>query len=391
MGTVRKLGIAWQVGVPSGWGTYGLNLALALADRGVAPELFFKAADLQLPEADAARLGSALARQPENYAAFRARAGPFAFPMLHALGDKLDLPAPLQALRGAPDIGVVFFESAVIPPENIDAAKRFAVIVAGSSWNAEVLQRHGLTAVRNCPQGVDLKLFTPAPKQGRFGDKFVVFSGGKLEYRKGQDLVVAAFQRFQAKHTDAVLVTAWHSPWPQAAQSMAMSAHLKQQPGLSADGRLDIAGWAAANRIPPHAIIDLGTLRNVDTPAVLREADVALLPSRCEGGTNLVAMECMASGVPVILSRNTGHTDLMRPDNCYALDLQIPIGAITGRKDLEGWGESSIDEIVMRLEQAYADRDDRLRRGVAAAAFMQTWSWAAQTDRFLAAIADFTP
>ncbi|MBL8645398.1 MAG: glycosyltransferase family 4 protein [Rhodospirillaceae bacterium] len=387
--TLGKLGIGWQLGVPSGWGTYGVNLALELARRGCEPELFFTTPALKLPPAQAQVLGPALARQPGNMAAFR-QGAPFPFPVLHALGDKLDLPDILAPLKGTPDIGMVFFESAVIPPANIARAKRFAVIVAGSTWNAEVLKAHGVGAVRNCPQGVDLDVFRPGPKQGRFKDRFVVFSGSKLEYRKGQDLVIAAFQRFQAKHPDALLVTAWHSPWPQAAQSMAMSTHIKQPPSVGPDGRLDLASWAATHGVPENAFIDLGALANADIPAILREADVALLPSRCEGGTNLVAMECMACGVPVILSRNTGHMDLIAPGNGYALDLQIPIGAITGRKDLDGWGESSIDEIIARLEDAYGNHQERLQRGAAAAAFMQSWGWPAQVGRFRDAIAEFT-
>jgi glycosyltransferase involved in cell wall biosynthesis len=46
-------------------------------------------------------------------------------------------------------------------------------------------------------------------------------------------------------------------------------------------------------------------------PSVLQEMNVAVFPNRAEGGTNLVAMECMACGLPVILSGNTGHLDLI--------------------------------------------------------------------------------
>lgn len=35
-----KVGIGWQIAVPSGWGTYGTNLRLALARRGIEPALF---------------------------------------------------------------------------------------------------------------------------------------------------------------------------------------------------------------------------------------------------------------------------------------------------------------------------------------------------------------
>ncbi|MSO99324.1 MAG: glycosyltransferase [Rhodospirillaceae bacterium] len=388
--TPQRLGIGWQVGVQSGWGVYGVNLALELAKRGIAPEIFFTAANVTLRQDQAPVLGPHLERQ-------RANSGLLTtdgilnldYPFLHALSDKLGLPGTLARVHGKPDIGVVFFESATIPHENIAHAKRFAVIIAGSSWNAEVMRAHGLTNVRNCPQGVDLEVFAPGPRQKIFGDRFVVFAGGKLEYRKGQDLTVAAFKRFHAKHPDALLVSAWHSPWPQLAQTLSNSIHLEHGPAIGANGQIDIAGWFRANGIADDGVVDLGAFPNLETPYILREVDVALLPSRCEGGTNLVAMECMACGVPVILSRNTGHLDLIQADNCYPLDLQIPIGAVTGQKDREGWGESSIEEIVVRLEEAYTNRAELAKRGAAAAKFMTGWGWSAQVGHFVAAISEF--
>ena len=381
----RRIGIGWQVGVASGWGTYGTNLAVELVRRGIAPALFFVADPLSLTLAQTAALQGPLA----DHAHWRAaRAGGVVrtdFPILHALGDKLDFPPVLRALHGTPDIGVVFFETATIPKENIALAARFALIVAGSSWNAAVLGRHGFTNVRTCFQGVDLGQFCPGARSGRFAGRFAIFSGGKLEYRKGQDLVVAAFKRFHARRPDALLVTAWHNPWPQAAASLGLSHHVAGPPP-AANGRLDVARWLTMNGLAPDSFVDLGPLANSATAPLLREIDVALLPSRCEGGTNLVAMECMASGVPVILSRNTGHLDLFGDDNCYGLDLQIPMGELLRRRDLDGWGESSVDEIVAKLEEAYADRDGARRRGAAGAAFMQDWGWPRRIGMLLDAL-----
>src|SRR3546814_1575573 len=55
---------------------------------------------------------------------------------------------------------------------------------------------------------------------------------------------------------------------------------------------------------------------------IVREMDAALFLSRCEGGTNLVAMECMACGVPTVLSANTGHLDLVGSGVCIPLETQ---------------------------------------------------------------------
>jgi glycosyltransferase involved in cell wall biosynthesis len=382
---IDRLGIGWTVGLKSGWGTYGLNLAVQCALKGVKPAILTLAPEPAVTEAQAAVLQPALAEYPKWNEVFSRGSGDLNFPLLHALGDKLDFPP--TGYKGRPDIGVVFFETAVIPPANLAAAERFALIVTGSTWNTQVLQRQGFQNAVFCPQGVDLELFKPGPRQGNFGDRFVVFSGGKLEYRKGQDLVVAAFKRFHERHGDALLVTAWHSPWPKIAETIALSPHVHGAPGVDASGQLDVGGWLVANGIPQTAFVEIGALPNTVVPSLLREVDLAVFPNRCEGGTNLVAMECMAMGVPVVLSRNTGHLDLIEEGNCYPLNMQIPIGEITKRADLTDWGESSIDELLMCMEQAYTDRETAKARGAAGAAFMRGWDWSTQVDRFLAAIA----
>src|SRR6185437_1556219 len=115
----------------------------------------------------------------------------------------------------ARNAGVIFFEDTALDAAAMERARSFDLMIAGSTWNAEVLKALGASNVRLVLQGVDPSLFHPAPRTGIFGDRFLVFTGGKLEYRKGQDIVVEAFRRFQSKHTDAMLVTAWHNHWPQ--------------------------------------------------------------------------------------------------------------------------------------------------------------------------------
>ena len=147
--------------------------------------------------------------------------------------------------------------------------------------------------------------------------------------------------------------------------------------------QVDVYGWAAANKIPQDRILDLAFVSNHRMPAILREMDVALFPNRAEGGTNLLAMECMACGLPVILSRNTGHVDIIHDDSSYALDDQRRTShGFAGVGGVDGWGESQIDEIVERLEQVFSDAAEASRRGRRAADRLAQLTWqatAAQT------------
>ena len=156
-------------------------------------------------------------------------------------------------------------------------------------------------------------------------------------------------------------------------------------------GRIDVKAWAAASGINPEQVLDLGQVPNALMAPVLRQMDVALFPNRAEGGTNLVAMECMACGVPVILAANTGHLDLITETNCYALGRQRPVAAeAIGIRQTAGWGESDLEEIDACLERVFADRAEATRRGGAAAAMLANLSWtrtAAQVKALVSAAA----
>ena len=159
-------------------------------------------------------------------------------------------------------------------------------------------------------------------------------------------------------------------------------------PSCDDDGKCDIVRWIAENGVPEENIHDYGMVSNHLMPKVFAQADVAVFPNRCEGGTNLVAMEAMASGVPCILSANTGHLDLIEDDNCYPITNQAEISGLPYAKD---WGESSVDEIVELLNRAYADRHEARLRGEQAAKFMQDWSWEKRTKYLLDRICDRPP
>jgi glycosyltransferase involved in cell wall biosynthesis len=386
----KRVVFQWAASSFFGWGVYGLNLALFGKSDGVTVA---SAAPLRLDRvvvdslrrwcmSDFFRVSQQLNL---DLAPLRGTITAPDCTVLHALGNQLDLAASAVnniRLIGKKTIGVAFFEETLSAPQVLERANAYEMIIAGSTWNGAMLRAAGLSAVKVVLQGVDPTLFHPAPRAGLFRDRFVVFSGGKLEYRKGQDLVLRAFRAFHQRHPEALLVTAWHSPW-----SVDMARSLAGRPGLApvptdSKGAVDIRGWAQANGVPAEAVIDVGEVPNALMPPILREADAAIFASRCEGGTNLVAMETMACGVPCVISANTGHGDLIGSDNCYALGRQSPIAAAHTRD----WGESDVEEIVEALEAIYWDRAEAARRAAVAAEAMAGLNWAAQIAKVMVAI-----
>lgn len=384
----RRAIIHWGISSFFGWGVYGLNLALAWArdpEIEALASLPIQPDQIAVDRLRKLALEPFLARSADLAGKLRAQGGrPVAVdvPLLAALGNDFKVGAGPggAALSGRPTVGVVFFEIPQLDADTIARARALPLIVAGSTWNERILRAYGVETVTTVIQGIDPTLFHPAPRAGILGDRFTVFSGGKLELRKGQDLVVAAFARFAAKRPDALLVTAWHSPWPALARSVDVSKRVAPLV-VGNDGVVDVPAWCEASGIPRGQVLDLGAVPNAMMPQVLREMDVALFPNRSEGGTNLVAMECMACGVPAILSANTGHLDLIDDGACYPLRRQGPVaGAGAAVGDVPGWGESDVDEIVEALERAYADRADARARGTAGAAKLAGFTWSRTAD-----------
>ncbi|HEX4353025.1 MAG TPA: hypothetical protein VHZ95_08930, partial [Polyangiales bacterium] len=263
---VPVIGMDWQIGATSGWGVYGMNLARRLLSNGVAlpapalaPAFDGMTASTQETLAPIvsthAELAAAIAEQ-------RGRVVSVPFTMLRALGNGLHIAPHSAAIEAPRNIGVVFFESTDLDRAAIDRAKRFDRIIAGSTWNAEVLRSHGLDNIVTVLQGIDANLFKSRPRKPRRRDQFIVFSGGKLEYRKGQDIVAAAFREFVKTHPDAKLMIAWHNHWPQTMAEIGTAGHVRGVPAIDRNGRPEMTRWLEQNGIPAANVIDLGLRGN---------------------------------------------------------------------------------------------------------------------------------
>jgi glycosyltransferase involved in cell wall biosynthesis len=286
---------------------------------------------------------------------------------------------PPSKIHGELNVGRSIFENT--DTSEFDAVlDKYDRILCGSNWNASMLRARTGRPVQVILEGIDPSLFCPGPKSGLLDPaKFYIFSGGKVEHRKAQDLLLLAFREFYRRHSDAVLVTAWHSPWPGISEGF--RGRLDAPLVLDAAGRIDVKRWVADNGIDPVSVIELFVMPNQMMPPILREMDVAIQPSRAEACTNLPAKEAMACGLPVIIANNTGMKDLITEDNSIPLWRQAPIAG--GRSAAtEGWGESSVDEMVEALERVYVDRAWARELGARAARWVaENRTWKRHSDQ----------
>lgn len=377
----------WQPSSVHGWGVYGINLALNWLREGRLFPIFSQAFQMELIRLDPIRqakfhtlhqatteLERQLLQQPVGQSLN------LDLPVVHALANGLKTNSSFnqQMLISSCLTGVVFFEDTNLTLDAFQRANLYRLIITGSTWNQRVLEANGCQNVTTIMQGVDHTIFHAENRASPTPERFLVFSGGKLEFRKGQDLVVKAFSRFVEIYPDAVLVTAWHSPWQNLAQELDHSG-ITTPIVYDQNGRVNVSDWLIQNGIPSQNFMDLGLIPNNQIANTIRQMDLALFPNRAEGGTNLVAMECMACGIPVILSGNTGHLDLVQDGNCLILKDQKPVSHF--KVGTDGWGESQVDEIMDHLIFAYNNRDYIAHIGAQGADFMKQYSWEKQSAK----------
>src|ERR1051326_3777478 len=373
---MRPVLLNWPIATTSGWGIVSLNLFLNWAnDPDLAPLVGGPIGPNEMAGVDPLRVFAAreaILRSNAFQAELQyARAGTrlVGMPIIEGLGNGLYF---ADGLRGTRTIGRCIFEDTRLAGLDAKLAK-YDLLLCASQWNADLLRGNCTKPVAIVFEGIDPSLFHPAPKSGVLPrDRFYVFSGGKVEFRKAHDLTLMAFREFSRRHADAVLVTFWHSPWPQL--SIGFRGKLEVPLGQTPDGKIDVKNWVARNGVDPAKVIEIGPVPNAIMPSILREMDCALAPSRAEACTNLLAKEAMACGVPVVLASNTGVKDVIGEGNCVALTRQQPVKGFD-QWGTEGWGESDVDEIVGALERLYTDTELRTRIGKRGA------EWLLEKDR----------
>jgi glycosyltransferase involved in cell wall biosynthesis len=242
-------------------------------------------------------------------------------------------------VRAKVNLAVCFFEFELGPNAAANAAK-YDVVFAGSTWCLDRLAERGIHNTALLIQGVDGDVFSPQPKRQPDG-QFRIFSGGKFEYRKGQDLVIAAFREFAKTHPEAHLVCSWFNPWPDLAKQL---VNKMGWDGPTVNQSALYHAVLCAEGLRPEQFTILPQLSHTDLAREMANTDAGLFPNRCEGGTNLVLMEYAALGRPVIANTRTGHADVIEA---------ISYGIRATENPSTRWAEQRVEDIVERMEMAH--------------------------------------
>ncbi len=285
-----------------------------------------------------------------------------------------DFFAMFENARGQENYGYTFFENE-LSEHSVENAKKYDLVLAGSSWCRDRMLEKGITNGGVLIQGVDPAIFHPIDAE-KSPDNFVIFSGGKFELRKGQDLVLQAVKILQQKYADIILANCWYNKWPQSAELMRYSKYIEFEIPETDSWQDLMHHIYKINGLDPTRTVTFDLVPNDFQREIYKNTDIGIFPNRCEGGTNLVLMEYMACAKPAIVSNTSGHKDIVNDENAILLNDMRDINLYGPHNELVArWQEPSLDELIAQIEYAYHHREEIKRMGRQAGDDLKNYTW----------------
>lgn len=202
------------------------------------------------------------------------------------------------------------------------------------------------------PNGIRMEEYKDLPASNTFrrrfdipADKKMVLFMGRINIKKGLDLLLPAFADYLKVHDDALLVLAG------------------PEDGYLTETKKFIADYQLADRIKY-----VGMLTDTTKLAALADADLFVLPSYSEG-FSIAVLEALAAGVPALVSDRVGFGDCIRSYDAAYLSpltvdgvrqgLEIMLGNESLRKEFARRGlemvaqNFDISKVAQRMLEAY--------------------------------------
>lgn len=302
----------------------------------------------------------------------------FNVPLLQAIRG-VDLLPIVSHVRGSKNIGYSFAEDDLLLCKyGPNALRHWDHIVTGSTWAKEkmIIATEARIPVSVAIQGVDKDIFCPSEFIKPDPDWFTVFSGGKWEFRKSQDCVIAAMKVMMERHKDVRLVASWWNPWPHSVATMGMSKLIQITNG-------GVEHICQVNGLPLDRVEFIEQTSHNDMAHIMNRCDLGLFLNRYEAGTNLVLMEAMSCGLPVIATTEHGHADVTRGAVHTVSSDRFTVergGVATGE-----WYEPNLEQVINNLELLYSVRDIKNSYGEIVRSGIKEYNWAVCAQNLLEA------
>jgi len=201
---------------------------------------------------------------------------------------------------GGKRFGATIFELDRLKPNEVHQLKSQDVVIVPSKWAAKVVKDScGPIDVKVVPLGYDPEVFYPRPTKKH--NNTIIQSWGKIEIRKGHDVLVDIFNKAFTKKDNVELQLGWSNPFLSANQVEEWERLYKNSP---LGEKISFIPWQPTQQ---------------DVANRMAEADCGIFPSRAEGW-GLECLEMMAMGKEVIVTNVSAHTEYCFSHNSYLIE-----------------------------------------------------------------------
>jgi glycosyltransferase involved in cell wall biosynthesis len=278
----------------------------------------------------------------------------------------------------------IVFESTKIPENILAVCQTSEQVWVPTDWGRSILIANGIRPdrIRVIPEGVDSDLFHTHGRKPYTKDRpFRFLSVGKYEQRKSLDETIDAFAQVYANTPAIELV-------------------IKSNYFINHDRKLN----DLKEKIKNFSNIKLlwGEMISDDLANLYRSCDAFVLPSKAEGW-GLPLIEAAASGLPIITTFYSGHTEFLKYIPSSVLSVSYTMGFITCPEyqhyyptSTGNWGNWARPDIfsIAGAMQTVCREYDELFEAACANSFVirRTFTWQNSVDLAIAAmgpIADF--
>jgi hypothetical protein len=252
--------------------------------------------------------------------------------------------------------------------------------------------------IKNCytvPNGFDERFFNRdiPPYQYPFDeDTFIFLTVGNSQERKGTRILYEAFSEEFKENEKVALVFKSYAHWAWGAVQYARNGisdelAAKYNVSLAKDPRVYMFGNVEErfnekeNKYELHLVdpeIPFDKMGSLYTGA-----DCFVLPTRGEG-FGMPALEAKACGIPVIITKSSGHMDFCRRHDTFLLNYEGKSKAFEGYNWQGEWVNPSKEHLKELMRYVYENEDDRKRRAKKSYNFVhKNFTWKKVGERAL--------
>lgn len=208
-----------------------------------------------------------------------------------------------------PYIAMPTFELDRVRPEAIVSLGKCHRVLVSSRWCEQILKSQLDNVHMEHFHGVDRDIFNEKGlRRPSSRDPFRILNIGKLEFRKGHDIVIQTLAFLLSHNFDVHLWTMWTNPF------LRPQMHHDMLEGWVADAAAE--NGIEASDIRDH-IFQVGFKKTPEeVAAIIKVCHYGLYPYRAEGW-NLPLLETMSCGLPVGATDVTGPGDYLHGGNAY--------------------------------------------------------------------------